>query len=104
MHWTSEEPTENFADMADLLWTDLPFHDWLAGGFLVYSGVVARRDWGQGRPYQAAAWGFMMGLLVAAFFAHLDDWASDRAFVVVLGALVGISTGALASTLAVRAK
>src|SRR5262245_16352958 len=58
--------------------TDLPFHDWLAGGLLIYGGVMARRDWRHGRPYQAAGWGFIASLLIGAFIGHLGEWASGQ--------------------------
>ena len=93
-------------------WTDFPLHDWFAGGLLVYGGWRARREWGPGRPYQAAGWGFMSSLLVAAFDAHWEDWTlsqsstdewlSPRAFVIILAALAALALGALASTLATR--
>jgi hypothetical protein len=93
-------------------WTDFPLHDWFAGGLLIYGGWRARKDWGQGRSYQAAGWGFMASLLVAAFYAHgedwslnassADDWISPRAFVVVLAGLAALALTALASTLATR--
>ena len=93
-------------------WTDFPIHDWFAGGMLVYGGRLSHRDWVHGRPYQAAGWGFMSSLLVAAFTAHWEDWSlspssadewfSPRAFVIVLAALAALALGALASTLTTR--
>ena len=89
-------------------WIDLPIHDWIAGGFLVYSGVVSRRDWSRGRLYQAAAWGFMSSLLLGAFVAHWEEWSlqpqsdgwiSERAFVVILAGLLAVSAAALVATI-----
>ena len=90
-------------------WSDLPIHDWIAGGLLVYSGVVSRRDWRRGQPYQAVAWGFMSSLLVGAFVAHWEEWSSQPqsdgwisqpAFIVILAGLLALSVGALMGTLA----
>jgi hypothetical protein len=83
-------------------WVDLPWHDWLAGAFLVLSGVIRRR------LYQAAAWGFMGSLLMGAFVGHWEDWTappqpndwiSGRAFVTILGVLLVVSLCALVATL-----
>ena len=83
-------------------WVDLPWHDWLAGAFLVVSGVMGRR------LYQAAAWGFMSSLLMAAVLGHWqdwtappapDEWISGRAFMTILGLLLAVSLCALAATL-----
>lgn len=92
-------------------WIDLPIHDWLAGVFLIWSGVISRRDWTHGRPYQAAAWAFILSLLVGAFVAHWEEWSlgepggewiSAGAFVGILAGLVVVAAGGLVSTLAVR--
>ncbi|HYN09037.1 MAG TPA: hypothetical protein VES67_16760 [Vicinamibacterales bacterium] len=92
-------------------WIDLPIHDWVAGGFLVWSGVISRRDRVNGRPYQAAAWGFMLSLLLGAFLAHweewslpqqTDEWISEGAFVGILGGLLVLAGCGLVSTLARR--
>jgi hypothetical protein len=89
-------------------WIDFPIHDWIAGGFLVWSGSKSRHDWTGGRAMQAAAWGFMVSLLAGAFVAHWessstpaesDAWMSERVFVVMLGSLVVVSGSALVSTL-----
>jgi peptidoglycan/LPS O-acetylase OafA/YrhL len=93
------EGCNHFDDISQLHWLDMPFHDWFAGGFLIYAGLLARRDWPRGRMYQAAAWGFMASLLIAALDAHTEDWTADRAFMIVLLSLSGIAVGALVSTL-----
>lgn len=90
-------------------WTDLPIYDWVAGGFLVYAGVLGRRDWSRGRPYQAAAWGFVASLLIGAFTGHWEAWAidpqpsdegiSDGASVGILGALMAVSVAAMMATI-----
>ena len=100
---------ESILDLSQ--WMDWPIHDWIAGGFLVFSGVISRRDWSRGRPYQAAAWGFMSSLLLGAFVAHLGEWSSQPqshswiskpAFIVILAilaALLAVSAGGLVGTL-----
>ena len=83
-------------------WVDLPWHDWIAGTFLVVSGVNGRR------LYQAAAWGFMSSLLMAAFLGHWDDWTappqpddwiSGRAFLAILAVLLVVSLCSLVATI-----
>jgi hypothetical protein len=92
-------------------WTDLPVHDWLAGGLLVYGGVLARREWSTNRVYQVAGWAFMSSLLVAAFVAHWEEWArqpqhnewiSQGGFIGILAVLMALAFGALVSTLKVH--
>jgi hypothetical protein len=39
------EGCNHFDDISQLHWLDMPFHDWFAGGFLIYAGLLARRDW-----------------------------------------------------------
>ena len=93
-------------------WVDLPIHDWLAGAFLLYGAVKARRDWTVGRPYLASAWAFMASLLAAAFVGHWEEWAlgspsgewiSNGAFVVIIGVLLAISACGTAASLRARA-
>jgi hypothetical protein len=83
-------------------WADLPWHDWMAGVFLVWSGISRTT------LYRAAAWGFMSSLLVGAFVGHWEDWAapsrpdewiSGRAFLTILGVLLAVSVCALVATL-----
>jgi hypothetical protein len=83
-------------------WVDLPWHDWLAGAFLVLSGVIGRR------LYEAAAWGFMSSLLMGAFLGHWEDWnatpqpedwISGRAFLTILAVLLVLSICGLVATL-----
>ena len=83
-------------------WLDLPWHDWLAGALLVWSGLNRRR------LYQAAAWGFMTSLLMAAFLGHWrdwtappqpDEWISSRAFLAILAVLLVLSLCSLVATL-----
>ena len=89
-------------------WIDLPIHDWLAGIFLVWTGIVGRRDWNKARSYLAAAWGFMTSLLFGAVVAHWeefspqaqgDGWVSDRAFIAILIGLLVFGLCALIGTL-----
>ena len=89
-------------------WYDLPLHDWSAGLFLVGAGIVTRRDAVTGRPWQAAAWAYMVSLLTGAFLAHwearsvepvTDDWLSPGVLLGIIGALLTIGTSALLATL-----
>jgi hypothetical protein len=87
-------------------WIDLPIHDWLAGVFLVWSGLKSRRAWNWGRPYQAAAWAFMASLLLGAFVSHWEEWtivgsadAWATAFVGTLAVLLVMAVGGLVGTL-----
>ena len=84
-------------------WLDLPIYDWLAGLFLVLSGIAGRLR------YRIAAWSFMCSLLTGAFLEHLagwsappqaDEWISGRAFISVLGVLIMLSMCGVAATLA----
>ena len=91
-------------------WPFLPFllDDWIAGAFLVYGATRSRRDWARGRPYQAAAWAFMCGLMYGSFFGHLEHWSlppepgwiPHSILVVIIGALFGLALAGLAGTLA----
>ena len=93
-------------------WIELPIHDWFAGALLVWGGLVARRSWNRGQPYQGAAWAFMASLLMAAFFDHYeewragqssDDWISAGAFLAILGGLLVLALAGMAGTLRSRA-
>lgn len=90
-------------------WVSLPIHDWVAGTLLVYGGGRSRRDWGTGHAYQVAGWAFCASLLVEAFSGHLEDWLanvpaedgiSERALVIIIGALLAVSLCGLVSTIA----
>jgi hypothetical protein len=92
-------------------WPDLPIHDWAAGGFLLIAGIASRRDWPRRWAVQAAAWGFMLSLLVAALFAYLSewltppdnyDWFSEGTFLSIITVMSGIALAALTATLARR--
>ena len=50
--------------------------DWAAGILLVGGAVISGRDWSSGRPYQIAAWAFMVSLLFGSFLGNLQDWVS----------------------------
>ena len=88
---------------------DLPLHDWSAGGFLLVAGILSRRDWSMvRRQYQAAAWGFMLSLLVGASLAMVNEWLtppdesewlSEGAFVAIVLAMTVIALCGLVSTL-----
>jgi hypothetical protein len=84
-------------------WVDLPIHDWAAGLLLVYSGLLCRRDWPAGRPWQTAGWGFMSSLLIGAFVAHWEDAAPsgvpNGALTAILGCLLIVAVGGLMATL-----
>jgi len=89
-------------------WIDLPIHDWLAGIFLVWAGILGRRDWNKGRSYLAAAWSFMTSLLFGAVVAHWEEflsqpqgdngWMSDRVFIALLIGLLVFGLSALVGT------
>jgi hypothetical protein len=91
-------------------WPFLPFllDDWIAGIFLVYGAFRSRRSWAVGRPYQAAAWAFMCGLMYGSFFTHLEHWSQPPEpgwiphpiLVIIIGALFAMALAGLASTLA----
>ena len=95
-------------------WVDLPIHDWIAGGLLVYGGVSAKRDWLSGRAIQAAGWGFMSSLLVAAFVAYWEEWQAPSAgdsewlsagsFLLITAVLMVTSLAALVGTLSTRSR
>jgi hypothetical protein len=83
------------------------FDDWIAGLFLVYGAFRSRRNWTTGRPFQAAAWAFMCGLMYGSFFSHLEHWAHPpeagwiphEALVVIIGILYALAISGLLSTL-----
>jgi hypothetical protein len=92
-------------------WLSLPIHDWAAALFLVWGGVRSRRDWDDGRPFQAAAWAFNLSLLTAAFFGHLEswsempdegDWIPEPVLIGIIGVLAVVALAALVSTFRVR--
>lgn len=92
-------------------WYDLPIYDWSAGLFLLGAGAMARRDPANGRPYLAAAWGFMVSLLAGAFFSNweewsrepqADEWLSPRVFAGILAGLLAAGVSALVSTVRPR--
>jgi len=51
--------------------------DWAAGILLVGGAVISRQDWGSGRPYQIAAWAFMVSLLFGSFLGNFEEWMSQ---------------------------
>ena len=93
-------------------WPELPIHDWVAGGFLIAAGVASRRDWNKRAVYQAAAWAFMLSLLVGALFAWIAEWVtppdaiewgiSEMGFVVIVAILAVVAFGSLISTVRAR--
>lgn len=92
-------------------WTDLPLHDWLAAGLLVWSGSISIRSWQDGRPYLIAGWAFMASLLIGAFVAHwaelfrpaeAAEWIPVGAFVAILGGLMLVSVCGLFASIARR--
>lgn len=89
---------------------ELPFYDWIAGGFLVVAGALTHRgSTDVRRQYQAVAWAFMSSLLTGAFLSMLGEWAtppdqsewglSEGAFVAIVGALLAVAVCALIGTL-----
>ena len=104
------ETCRHFDSLAHLplSWADLPFHDWAAALFLLLAGYRARRDLEQNRALQAAAWAFSLSLLIAAFFAHVEELSSgapgdelmpESAFVGIIGLLSVVALLALVATL-----
>ena len=93
-------------------WADLPIHDWLAGGFLIAAGVASKRDWPQRVVFQAAAWAFMLSLLVRALFAWIEEWVtppdasewgiSESGFVVIVAVLAVVALASLIFTVRTR--
>jgi hypothetical protein len=59
-------------DLAAAAWLDMPWHDWIAGGWLVVAGL--RRQTSGPALSLTAAWTFMLSLLIGAFFGHLAEW------------------------------
>lgn len=92
-------------------WADLPIHDWLAAGLLVWGGSLSSRNWQDGRPYLIAGWAFMSSLLIGAFLAHWeelsvpaapDEWIPPGVFVAIIGGLMTLAIGGLAGSIARR--
>ena len=91
---------------------ELPLYDWAAGGFLLTAGLLGRRHHSPARrQVQAAAWGFMLSLLVGASFSILDEWLtppeesewlSEGAFLAIVATMTVIALFALVSTMKVR--
>ena len=48
--------------------------DWAAGVLLMGGAMVSVRDWGNGRPYQIAAWAFMVSLLFGSVLGNFQEW------------------------------
>jgi hypothetical protein len=67
--------------------------DWSAGLFLVGGGLVGGRDWRAGRPYQIAAWAFMVSLLVSSSLGNFQHWAIHSPEATGATGLVSISAG-----------
>jgi hypothetical protein len=47
------------------------FDDYIAGALLLYGAWRTGRDLQHGRPFLAAAWGFLCGLAYASFFGQV---------------------------------
>jgi hypothetical protein len=62
----------HFESISTAAWLDMPWHDWIAAGWLLAAGLRGQSS----RPALAltGAWAFMLSLLVAAFFGHLAEW------------------------------
>ena len=92
-------------------WALLPslLDDWPAAIFLAYGALRSERDWGLGRPYQAAAWGFNASLMFGVFIGSLEDWSSSQqavegwisggAFVILVTIVFALALCGLVSTL-----
>jgi hypothetical protein len=90
--------------------------DWVAGVLLVGGAVISRRDWGNGRAYQIAAWAFMVSLLFGSVLGNLEDWIShthagssglvalsEGPYLVIVGTLFLVSLGGLIASLRAQA-
>jgi hypothetical protein len=99
---------------ADATAFELPLYDWTAGAFLLIAGVMSQRSWTlTRRQYQAAAWAFMLSLLLGALLPSVQEWLTppnvvewgipEGAFVGIILALVVIALCGLVSTLKVDA-
>jgi hypothetical protein len=91
--------------------------DWSAGLFLVGGGLFSGRDWRVGRPYQIAAWAFMVSLLFSSSLGNFQDWAihspeatgatglvsiSAGPYTAIVGALFAVALGSLVGSLRAR--
>jgi hypothetical protein len=91
--------------------------DWVAGLAVVVGAVVSKRDWNVGRPYQVAAWAFMLSLLLESFLRNLEEWMDSSpadvgtdivslphgAYLASIAVLGLVALGALIATLRARA-
>lgn len=86
--------------------------DWAAGVLMVGSAIVSGRDWSGGRPYQIAAWAFMVSLLFASFLGNLEEWMASESqgvtglvslspglYLASIGILLAVALGGLISSL-----
>ena len=98
----------HFESVAGAAWLDMPWHDWVAGAWLVVAGLRAQPS--ATAMSLTGAWAFMLSLLIGAFFGHLaewwkpsspapDDWLSQGALLVCLTALTVTATCALTGLL-----
>lgn len=99
----------HFESIAGAVWLDVPWHDWIAGGWLIAAGLLAQKR-GSAGQFLAAPWAFMLSLLVGAFFGHLAewwtgtadapaDWLSETALLSILTGLMVVAACAVIGTL-----
>ena len=86
--------------------------DLAAGALMVGGAFVSGRDWSGGRPYQIAAWAFMVSLLFASFLGNLEEWMASEShgvtglvslpqapYLASVGILLAVALGGLISSL-----
>ena len=60
----------HFESLATGGWLDMPWHDWIAGGWLIVAGVRTQSS----RLRLAVPWAFMLSLPVGALLGLWADW------------------------------
>ena len=90
--------------------------DLTAGMLLIGAAIVSGRDWRGGRPFQIAAWAFMVSLLLGSFLGNLQEWGAhapeastsalvsipEGPYLAIVGALFVLSLGGLIVSLQAR--
>ncbi len=102
----------HFESLVAADWLDMPWHNWIAGGWLIVAGTSVGTH--SSRVRLAAPWPFMLSLLVGALFGlwgewragtdASDDWLSVGTLLSVVIGLMGIAIFALVGILRARAE